>query len=243
MLALAHDLAVRLPLTAAALAEGVIDAYKAQVIAEATRVLDDSAATAAEGLVVPDVAGKTPGQGDRLSLAWLRGYWLLSLRVNSCPCEVSLAGCVAVPDGSTVNATVIAAAVGAGAALIVGVLAQLWSGHRENVRWSREKEDREKLWQRERQDRQEQWQREDSLCWHQDRQQAYARLIAALNEWDNELRRAVAIRQNEAKFGEEREIDTTEIERRATAARETLPLVLFMEGYSGDLIEVQGNNS
>ena len=51
MLALAHDLAARLPLTAAALAEGVIDAYKAQLIAEATRVLDDTAATAAEGLV------------------------------------------------------------------------------------------------------------------------------------------------------------------------------------------------
>jgi len=62
MLALAHDLAARLPLTAAALAEGVIDAFKAQVIAEATRVLDDSAATVAEGLVVPHIAGKTPGQ-------------------------------------------------------------------------------------------------------------------------------------------------------------------------------------
>jgi hypothetical protein len=62
MLALAHDLADRLPLTARALREGVIDGYKAQIIAEATRVLDDAAAAAAEALVLPGIAGKTPGQ-------------------------------------------------------------------------------------------------------------------------------------------------------------------------------------
>jgi Domain of unknown function (DUF222) len=62
MLPLAHDLAVRLPATARALREGVIDVYKAQIIAEATRVLDDTAAASAETQVIPDVAGKTPGQ-------------------------------------------------------------------------------------------------------------------------------------------------------------------------------------
>ncbi len=62
MLALAHDLAVRLPATARALREGVIDGYKAQIIAEATRVLDDTGAAAAEAQVVPVIGGKTPGQ-------------------------------------------------------------------------------------------------------------------------------------------------------------------------------------
>ncbi|MGA2828203.1 MAG: DUF222 domain-containing protein, partial [Streptosporangiaceae bacterium] len=61
-LALAHDLAVRLPQTRRALGDGVLSWYKAQLIAEATRVLDDDAAAAAEALVVPDLAGKTPAQ-------------------------------------------------------------------------------------------------------------------------------------------------------------------------------------
>ena len=62
MLALAHDLAARLPLTAAALNDGLIDAYKAQIIAEATRVLDDAAAAAAEALIIYGIGGLTPGQ-------------------------------------------------------------------------------------------------------------------------------------------------------------------------------------
>ncbi len=61
--AVAHDLAARLALTRQALHEGVIDAYKAQVIAEATRCLDDAAAAQAEAAIVPHaVTGKTPGQ-------------------------------------------------------------------------------------------------------------------------------------------------------------------------------------
>ena len=63
MTGLAHDLATRLPLTRQALHEGIIDACKAQVIAEATRCLDVAAAAAAEAAIVPDrVTGKTPGQ-------------------------------------------------------------------------------------------------------------------------------------------------------------------------------------
>jgi hypothetical protein len=50
----------------------------------------------------------------------------------------------------------LAAAVGAGAALIVGILTQLWTGHRENVRWTRERNEREAQWNRERQERQNQ---------------------------------------------------------------------------------------
>ena len=53
MVPLAHDLATRLPLTRQALAGGVIGDYKAQLIAEATRVLDDAAAAEAEAAVVP----------------------------------------------------------------------------------------------------------------------------------------------------------------------------------------------
>ncbi len=63
MLALARDLATRLPLTARALHEGVIDVYKAQIIAEATRVLDDAGAAAAEAAIFgAEVGGRTPGQ-------------------------------------------------------------------------------------------------------------------------------------------------------------------------------------
>ncbi len=48
---------------AEALHDGIIDAYKAQVIAEATRCLDAAAAAEAEAAIVPDrVMGKTPGQ-------------------------------------------------------------------------------------------------------------------------------------------------------------------------------------
>ncbi len=61
-LGVAYDLAFRLPRTGRALREGLIDSYRAQIIAEATRVLDDAAAAAAESLVLPTLSGKTPGQ-------------------------------------------------------------------------------------------------------------------------------------------------------------------------------------
>jgi Domain of unknown function (DUF222) len=68
MLGVAYDLAFRLPGTARALSEGLIDSYKAQIIAEVTRVLDDAGAAAAESLILADLAdladlaGKTPSQ-------------------------------------------------------------------------------------------------------------------------------------------------------------------------------------
>ena len=61
-LQLAHDLASRLPGTARALREGLIDLGKARIIAEVTRVLDPGEAAAAEALILAKVAGKTPGQ-------------------------------------------------------------------------------------------------------------------------------------------------------------------------------------
>ena len=61
-LQLAHDLASRLPGTARALREGLIDLGKARIIAEVTRVLDPAEAAAAEALILAKVAGKTPGQ-------------------------------------------------------------------------------------------------------------------------------------------------------------------------------------
>ena len=61
-LALAYDLAGRLPGTARALLEGAIDEYKAQIISEATRTLNARAAAAVEALVLPGIETKTPGQ-------------------------------------------------------------------------------------------------------------------------------------------------------------------------------------
>jgi hypothetical protein len=123
---------------------------------------------------------------------------------------------------------VLAAAVGAGAALIVGILTQLWTGHRENVRWDRERSERQNQWQREREDRQGQWRREDSQRWLQIRQQAYARLIADLHDWDDKLRPAVTRRKLDAEFGGRMEIDKTEAEQARRAAREDFALVQFM---------------
>jgi len=65
-LQLAHDLASRLPGTARALREGVIDLGKARIIAEVTRVLDPEEAAAAEALILAKVAGKTQAHGWKL---------------------------------------------------------------------------------------------------------------------------------------------------------------------------------
>jgi hypothetical protein len=49
------------PRTAAALREGTIDAFKAQIIAETTAALDDEGAALAEKTIAPKLAGATPG--------------------------------------------------------------------------------------------------------------------------------------------------------------------------------------
>jgi hypothetical protein len=113
------------------------------------------------------------------------------------------------------------------------ILTQRRTDRREDVRWKREQGERKDQWQRERDDRQEQWKREDSLRWLQDKQAAYARLIAALDEWDQELGSARAARTIDAEFREyqelwPKELDAAELKRRDKAAREALPLVQFM---------------
>lgn len=105
--------------------------------------------------------------------------------------------------------------------LVAGLAAAAWTqrraDRREDVRWERERDDR-----------QDQWRREDSQRWLQHRQQAYARLIAALYEWDAVLRSAGASRKNDAALNERTELDTDALSAASRAAREALPLVQFM---------------
>ncbi|HEY2518882.1 MAG TPA: DUF222 domain-containing protein, partial [Streptosporangiaceae bacterium] len=62
LLDLALDLAVRLPGTARALREGVIDYPRARLIAEATRILSDEQAHQVEATIVPKASEQTPGR-------------------------------------------------------------------------------------------------------------------------------------------------------------------------------------
>jgi Domain of unknown function (DUF222) len=70
LISLAWTLAQRLPLTAAALRSGVLNPAKVRIIVDATSVLDDAGARAAEALIAPDWAGKTTTQlGQRIGRA------------------------------------------------------------------------------------------------------------------------------------------------------------------------------
>ena len=62
LITLAATLDTRLVLTREALDAGVISLAKVRIIAEATGVLDDDRAAAAETLIADQLAGKTPGQ-------------------------------------------------------------------------------------------------------------------------------------------------------------------------------------
>ena len=62
LISLAAALDTRLVLTREALDAGVISLAKTRIIAEATAVLDDDRAAAAETLIAGQLAGKTPGQ-------------------------------------------------------------------------------------------------------------------------------------------------------------------------------------
>jgi hypothetical protein len=113
--------------------------------------------------------------------------------------------------------------------LSLGLVAGLGAGLGAAVWTQRETRRREDVrWQRERDDRRDQWRREDELRWLQDRQQAYARLMAALYEWDRVLLSAVASRQNDLALNRRTELDTAERTQVSKAAREALPLVQFM---------------
>ncbi len=63
----AWELGARLPGTGAALAAGVIDYVKATIIVKELSALDDAHAAQAEAMLLPAVAGKTPGQLARLA--------------------------------------------------------------------------------------------------------------------------------------------------------------------------------
>jgi len=65
LLTLAHQLAARLPGTRAALRDGVITRYKAEIIAWATALLDPAQARAAEQKVLDRAARLTPGRAAR----------------------------------------------------------------------------------------------------------------------------------------------------------------------------------
>ena len=65
---LAQTLETRLPGTAAALDDGTVSRYKAEIIARATALLDDAGARAAEGKVLDRAARLTPG-GLRAAIA------------------------------------------------------------------------------------------------------------------------------------------------------------------------------
>jgi Domain of unknown function (DUF222) len=63
----AWELQARLPGIGAALANGTIDSLKTQLILKELTVLDDAHIAAAEQLLLPELAGKTPGQLARLA--------------------------------------------------------------------------------------------------------------------------------------------------------------------------------
>jgi hypothetical protein len=72
------------------------------------------------------------------------------------------------------------------------------------------------------------WKREDSQRRLHDRQEAYARLMATLYAWDDELRRARADRNLGALLNEHSELDTAELRRLRMAAREARAMVDLM---------------
>jgi hypothetical protein len=109
------------------------------------------------------------------------------------------------------------AVVGLTTTLGAAVLTQWWASRREDVRWGRERDDR-----------QQQWLREDSLRWQQDRQQAYARFVAVLFEWDDHLSKARTARKMDMQYNMRTKLDWSEVDRLRRAAHDELALVQFM---------------
>lgn len=86
-----------------------------------------------------------------------------------------------------------------------------------------------------RKDRREQWKREDTPRWLPDRQDAYARLMAALAAWDAATSQAIARRRSDAVVGKRSEFDSTEWQhlRRAYRDAEGLVELLAPESVRG----------
>jgi hypothetical protein len=77
-------------------------------------------------------------------------------------------------------------------------------------------------------DRREQWRHEDAVRWYQERQQAYVRLMAALDEWDRELNSVASNLQVDAQLNVRTEVDLDELTRLGTAASQASALVQLM---------------
>jgi hypothetical protein len=79
-----------------------------------------------------------------------------------------------------------------------------------------------------RRDRREQWQRDDSLRWQQNRQHAYAGLIAALDERDREFSSVLATFKVDARLNTSTDVDAGALTRLDRAANEAAALVRLM---------------
>jgi len=129
---------------------------------------------------------------------------------------------------SSIWVPLVTAVLGLVTGLGTAFFTQRRADNREDVRWQRERQDRLEQWQRERQDRLEQWQREDSQRWLKERQQAYARLITALNEWENALETLYEARWRDRRNETPTEFDMTVIRSARDAANEALVSVRFI---------------
>jgi hypothetical protein len=76
-----------------------------------------------------------------------------------------------------------------------------------------------------RKDRRDQWRREDTQRWLPDRQEAYARLMAALAAWDASATQAIARRHTDAVVGERSAFDSAEWQKLRQATRDAQGLV------------------
>jgi hypothetical protein len=129
---------------------------------------------------------------------------------------------------SSIWVPLVTAVLGLVTGLGTAFFTQQRADNRENVRWQWERQDRLEQWQRERQDRLEQWQREDSQRWLKERQQAYARLITALNEWESALETLYKARWRDLRKETPTEFDMTAVRRTRDAANEALVSVRFI---------------
>ncbi len=72
------------------------------------------------------------------------------------------------------------------------------------------------------------WAHDERVRWLQDRQQAYARLMTALDDWDVAVDKAVAQRHTDAVTGGFREYDSAEWDELRRAARAAQGVVELM---------------